>query len=1029
MSRILWSLHALLLMVTLSGESAAVEPLGITTRSVVTGLSLPTAMCPIPGDNQRLLVIEQHTGKIRVILNGVLQSTALATVGGISTGNEQGLVGIVCHPDFATNGWIFINCTNSAGNTEIRRLHVPSGSSIADAYNATTDLVLAYNQPESNHNGGWLAFGPDGKLYIGAGDGGGSDDNHGTIGNAQDLSSPLGKILRYTVTGSGTLVPPSDNPYAGVAGKFGGIWVYGLRHPWRCSFDRSTGELWIGDVGQNNYEEIDRLAAGENNVNFGWRMREGTHPNANRTGDTNPGNLREPVLDYDRTAGSCVIGGHVYRGAAIPSLVGTYLFADYGGNKFYSWTAATNRVDRKSELVGSNSISPVVSIDADNLGELYLCDHGNGTLWQVMPSLQITTTTVPNALRDSAYSTQLVAIGAVGATTWTLTSGTLPSGITLSSSGLLSGTPTTVTSATFTVSVTDGSVTNARSLTLTVTAPQPLAITTTTLPAGRTAQAYRAVLAVSGGVPPLTWSLTSGTLPSGLTLGSDGVLSGIPATGGTLALTVRVVDSTSDQTSRALTLVLDDAPLITSTAPGEGGIGLAWSYPVIAVGKTPRTLTVVTGPAGMSVSGSTLTWTPTVAGTESVTIRVSNGVSPVAEQSFTITSAARGIPLRPPSPAYLGMPTDPASLPTLLSTTGTFSDTASLTPVAALIPYSLNLPFWSDHAVKTRWVAVPDNQTVGWSADGQWTFPTGTVFVKHFAIALDESQPTVLHRLETRILVQDAAGIHGASYRWNAAGTDATVVLAAATEMLSVTTSSGTRNQEWYYPSTTDCLACHSTNSGLVLGLNSRQLTRDMTYPSATEQQLAAWRFGKLFSAAPSDAAIAAVVRLSAIGAPGASLELQARSYLDVNCAPCHRPGGAPASFDARFTTALGSAGLLDGVVADPLGITGARVVAPGNPAASIMLVRALSADPSIRMPRIGRRTTDVPGTTMLRDWILSTGTAPTPTPTPVPPVVPVESNPVADDSKRGCGVGGVAALFLLVTGFGLMAFRTGRRP
>ena len=1014
MSRILWSLQAMLLVVAWSAVSVAVEPLGITTRSVVTGLAKPVGMCPIPGDNQHLLVIEQHTGKIRVILNGALQSTALATVGSITTGNEQGLLGIVCHPDFATNGWIFVNCTNSSGNTEIRRLHVPSGSSVADAYNAATDLVLTYTQPESNHNGGWLGFGPDGKLYASSGDGGGGDDGHGTIGNAQDLSNPLGKILRYTVTGSGTLAIPSDNPYASAAGKFGGIWVYGLRNPWRCSFDRSTGELWIGDVGQNNYEEIDRLAAGEKNVNFGWRIREGTHPNANRTGDANPGDLREPVLDYDRSAGTCVIGGHLYRGAAIPSLVGTYLFADYN-SAFYSWTAATGRVSRRTELVGSNSVGGTASIDADNLGELYICDHGNGILWQVMPSLQITTSTLSIALRGSTYSSQLAATGAVAATTWTLTSGTLPGGITLSASGLLSGTPTTVTSATFTVSVTDGSVTNARSLTLTVTAPQPLAITTTTLPAGRTAQAYREVLAVSGGVPPLTWSLTSGTLPSGLTLGGDGVLSGIPATGGTIALTVRVVDSTSDQTSRALTLILDDAPLITSNAPGEGGIGLAWSYPVLAVGKTPRTLTVVTGPAGMTVSGSTLSWTPTVAGNESVTIRVSNGVSPVAEQHFTISSAARGIPLRPPSPAYLGMPTDPASLPTLLSTTGTFSDTASLTPVAALIPYSLNLPFWSDHAVKTRWVAVPDNQTVGWSADGQWTFPTGTVFVKHFAIALDDRQPTVLHRLETRILVQDATGIHGASYRWNAAGTNATVVLAAATEMLSVTTVNGTRNQEWYYPSTTDCLTCHSTNSGLVLGLNSRQLNRDMTYASATEEQLAAWRFAKLFSPAPSDAAIAAVVRLSAIGAPGASLELQARSYLDVNCAPCHRPGGSPAAFDARFTTALGSAGMLDGGVSNSLGITGARVVAPGNPETSILLVRALSSDPSIRMPRIGRQTTDVPGTTMLRDWILSTSSSPPPSAT--------------EDEPKRCSIGGLGAMIALLLGLGLIVVRTGRRP
>jgi glucose/arabinose dehydrogenase len=285
-----------------------------------------------PGDRRRVFVVEQ-TGRIRVVRGGkTLPEPFLDVSGTIVSGGEQGLLGLAFAPDYASSGLFYINYTNTSGDTRIVEFKRQTPDK-ADPGSARD--VLAQQQPEANHNGGQLAFGPDKLLYIGLGDGGGSNDQHGSRGNAQDLGSLLGKILRidprrrdgkpYTV--------PSSNPFVNRQGARPEVYAYGLRNPWRFSFDRSTGDLSIGDVGQDTREEVDFVRHGRaRGANFGWRMFEGNRRNFDEPA---PG-ARRPAFDYGRADGSCsVTGGYIVRDRAVPSLYGRYVYGDFCRGQLY----------------------------------------------------------------------------------------------------------------------------------------------------------------------------------------------------------------------------------------------------------------------------------------------------------------------------------------------------------------------------------------------------------------------------------------------------------------------------------------------------------------------------------------------------------------------------------------------------------------------------------------------------------------------------------------------------------------------
>jgi len=326
-------------------------------------------------DRLIIYVLEQG-GVIRVIENERIRNEPFLDISNkIRTqGSEQGLLGIALDPNFSINGLFYLNYSNRDGDTVIARYQANEGR-----YTAIPDseqIILTQNQPYSNHNGGNLVFGPDGFLYIGLGDGGSGGDPELRSQNPETL---LGKMLRISVQDQEMYAIPSDNPYQAGEGR-AEIWAMGLRNPWRYSFDRLTGDLWIADVGQGNWEEINFTPAkAQPGLNYGWYYREGTHP---FKGDpSNPSDLIDPVYEYDHSMGSCsVTGGFVYRGEQLPEWYGVYLFGDFCNGKVWGML----QTDDGQSLVESlfETGVNISSFGEDVFGELYLIAH-NGTLYQL----------------------------------------------------------------------------------------------------------------------------------------------------------------------------------------------------------------------------------------------------------------------------------------------------------------------------------------------------------------------------------------------------------------------------------------------------------------------------------------------------------------------------------------------------------------------------------------------------------------------------------------------------------------------
>ena len=321
-----------------------------------------------------------------------------------------------------------------------------------------------------------------------------------------------------------------------------------------------------------------------------------------------------------------------------------------------------------------------------------------------------------------------------------------------------------------------------------------------------------------------------------------------------------------------------------------------------------------------------------------------------------------------------GGPPPPArTLPKLLSQTGVFADLASLKPSPALIPYQPNSMLWSDGALKSRWLTIPSGTLVGFAPTGEWAFPSGSVFVKHFDLPVDDTNPKILRRLETRLMVRDTNGaVYGASYKWREDHSDADLVTTGFTEDITITTPNGPRIQHWFYPGRQDCLTCHTTASGGVLGINTRQLNGDYKYPTGiTDNQLRALGHLGLFDKAFDERRIYRYPRLYGITNTNVAMELRVRSYLDANCSQCHRPGGAGAFFDARFDTPLKQQNLINGPVANQLGIAGAKVIVPGDTNKSILFHR-ISIVGEGQMPPLGKNVVDAKAVAVIGKWIAS---------------------------------------------------------
>lgn len=660
----------------------------------------PLLILQAPADDTKWYVLQQN-GLVLTFANSndvASASTFVDLRDRVVAIGEGGLLGMAFDPGYATNNRVYVSYTASptvsGSELESRISRFEAASGVLNP--ASESILLTLAQPYTNHKGGNVVFGPDNLLYAGFGDGGSGGDPEN---RSQNRSVLFGKILRIDVSGGGAYTVPPGNPFASGGARCQSgqasagamcseIYAYGFRNPWRWSFDKASPalDLWVGDVGQSAWEEVDRVEAGGN---YGWRIREGAHCyNAASCATSSDGvPLIEPVAEYGRSLGGSITGGYVYRGTAIPALVGRYVFGDFVSGAIFALLPDSGGALQVSQILSTGAA--ISSFGQGNDGELYYVDYSGGGVHKLGP-----------------------------------------------------------------------------------------------------------------GAPP---------------------------------------------------------------------------------------------------------------------------VSPIK---------------------------------TLLSQTGCMNPADLTQPAAGLIPYTPIAQFWSDGATKSRWMALPDNTKITVEADGDWTFPNGTVLVKNFTL---NGQ-----LIETRLFMRhtDSGNWGGYTYRWNSAHTDATLVSGGLTETI------GT--QDWTYPSEAQCLQCHTSGAGRSLGLETRQLNSSITYAATgrTANQLTTLQGIGLFANTltvqdaypdPADTAQSTASR--------------ARSYLHTNCAQCHRPnGGTAVNLDLRYSTPIDANNACNAAPASgDLGVADARVIVPGDASKSVLYLRMNRRDAN-GMPPVASHLVDTNGAALIQQWINSMG-------------------------------------------------------
>ena len=913
-----------------------------------------------------------------------------------------------------------------------------NGKPVADP--TSEQILIQQYDRQQWHDSGCMTFAPDGFLYVGIGDEGGSNDqyNVGQKINERLFSGVLRidvdqKPTSHAIRRQPTQLPmptgwpnsftagyriPADNPFNDVTGsQLEEFFAMGLRQPYRFSYDAASNRLWLADSGQDSREEVNIVTAG---ANFGWPFREGTI--ARPTGPQPPvvpttilGNLTEPVWDASHATDGCIIGGFVYRGSAHPTLVGKYLTVDNvtGHIRAHSYNGTTATNELLTDMPSGSVYSGTSTVGWDQAGEpIFIKINGSGTRGRYF-KLAV----VPAAssrvgwfrFEDQAASN---ASGYVsdnpGNTTNNSVNGGLPllafddestasANVTYNAGSSLSptGFPSNIQGVHMASGDFDGrpgnrqgDLTTSGKLGVMNDFTFELSFKPATGSLGGGYQCFLGLDGQTGTTPPADGEDGAALQPFRLMRWgrTDAGATTFPLTNGDLFLNVRTFNSTS--------LVWTTVPLkVLSQASFAAN---QWYHLAIVGNATSGTLTVFRYDTTTSGYTQLAQTTGYVGGLQAGTWSLGRGcyggnpadwVTNADFDEVRFTDSALSLaqflygtqPITPVIPVI-----DP---PALLSQTGAFSDVATLTPAAGVVPYGVNSPLWSDGTAKRRWMALPNDgahnslaEKILFKPEGNWKFPAGTFFIKHFELPVDDANLTVFRRLETRFYIMPTTGEpYGFTYKWRSDHSDADLMPTGLDELIDIATvGGGTRQETWTYPGRSDCRFCHNGNADYILGVKPWHLNGDMTYPltGRTANQLETLGALGWFDSGYRADLVPWMLKSHPVTETSASTTDRVRSYLDSNCSQCHQPSGVRAFFDARLTTPLADQGLIDGAIETTYGDDLNRVIRPGDPARSILLRRLDSLGP-IKMPPIAKHRVDQPAIQLLTDWINSLGTGP----------------------------------------------------
>jgi uncharacterized repeat protein (TIGR03806 family) len=1010
-------------------------PEGFSHKVVATGITGATAMTIAP--DGRIFVCEQ-TGALRVIQDDKLLEEPFVRLK-VDSSWERGLIGVTLDPDFPRKPYVYLCYVAPEPYPHHRVSRFTAQGNLA-APDSEVILLKGDDQTKlgggvpNGHQGGAVHFGKDGKLYIAIGE--------QTAGlPAQRLDTFQGKLLRINADGS----IPEDNPFAKTAqGKYRAIWALGLRNPFTFAVQPGTGRIFLNDVGEGRWEEINEGVAG---ANYGWPHAEGP--------STNP-KFRNPIHAYDRSVGRSIAGGTFYNPQVqqFPrEYFGKYFFADFMDN----WVRVLDPDNPKDVRVFATGLAGPVDLRVGPDGSLY---YLNRNAWVKDANFKPNTGSVhrvsytvnsklPAPLLTAQPEEQTVAVGQ--AVTFTVDArGEAPlhyqwqrNGVPIAGATTASCTLPTVTNADHgahyrcVVSNAHGSTKSkpGRLWVCSLRSPaRPANVVAgleyacyegqwTGLPDFDALKPAKVGSVTHVDLSPRTRDEHLGFTYQGfIEVARDGAYTFFLKSSGTSKLFVSGAEvagvgfgSQRREASGTVGLKGGKHPLLLlfAHAAGRPDIQVSYSGPKVPKQALPASVfsridrnilaAPAVAPGGGSftgpiwvrlttpTAGATIHYTtdgaePTVhspvyqgpfllEGSATIAARTfkgeGNNASKATKTTFTITGKALyGMPHRE-LVTTLQVPSSPGDLPTLLSQTGIFRSLKDLEPNPGIVPYTVNSPLWADGAAKRRWLALPGDERIEFVATGEWKFPPGTVFIKHFELPTAGTP----HRLETRLLVVDRSGFgYGVTYKWKPDQSDAELLKDGLTEEVTLPKAAGTK-PKWTYPSRNDCLVCHTANAGFVLGVKTRQLNGDLKYPStgATDNQLRTWNHLGLFRAALAEAEIPKYDRLATVSDTTAPLEHRVRSYLDSNCAQCHRPGGSPGQFDARFDTGTPRSKLILGpLVSSDLGIAGVTLLSPKEPGRSMIYQRMKRRQDVFNMPPLATREADHEALAVLEEWILS---------------------------------------------------------